>query len=111
MEDIRTNISRRAFLKGAAGAAAAAGMAGAMPGWTGEALADPRRRGRMDDIEHVVILMQENRSFDHYYGTMRGASFVWLFPANHGHRGTVLACGFRSGQQRSAVARGGVTAV
>ena len=28
--------------------------------------------GQMSDIEHVVILMQENRSFDHYYGTMHG---------------------------------------
>jgi phospholipase C len=37
-----------------------------------EALAEPRRAGRLDDVEHVVILMQENRSFDHYYGTMRG---------------------------------------
>jgi phospholipase C len=25
---------------------------------------------RLGDIEHVVILMQENRSFDHYFGTM-----------------------------------------
>jgi phospholipase C len=25
---------------------------------------------RLRDIEHVVILMQENRSFDHYFGTM-----------------------------------------
>jgi phospholipase C len=24
------------------------------------------------DVEHVVFLMQENRSFDHYFGTMRG---------------------------------------
>ena len=24
------------------------------------------------DVKHVVILMQENRSFDHYYGTMSG---------------------------------------
>ena len=23
-------------------------------------------------IEHVVLLMQENRSFDHYFGTMPG---------------------------------------
>ena len=35
-------------------------------------MAQPRRRGSLDDVEHVVILMQENRSFDHYYGTMRG---------------------------------------
>ena len=26
----------------------------------------------MDDIRHVVILMQENRSFDHYFGTLSG---------------------------------------
>ncbi|MFF3734985.1 phosphocholine-specific phospholipase C [Streptomyces sp. NPDC002476] len=26
----------------------------------------------MDDIQHVVILMQENRSFDHYFGTLNG---------------------------------------
>jgi phospholipase C len=28
--------------------------------------------GTIADVEHVVILMQENRSFDHYFGTMRG---------------------------------------
>jgi phospholipase C len=26
----------------------------------------------LSDVKHVVILMQENRSFDHYYGTMPG---------------------------------------
>jgi len=26
----------------------------------------------LSDIEHVVILMQENRSFDHYFGTLSG---------------------------------------
>ncbi|MGH6859003.1 MAG: phosphocholine-specific phospholipase C [Phyllobacterium sp.] len=35
--------------------------------------ADPHcKQGSLKDIEHVVILMQENRSFDHYYGTLRG---------------------------------------
>jgi phospholipase C len=29
-------------------------------------------KGKLADIEHVVILMQENRSFDHYFGTLRG---------------------------------------
>lgn len=29
-------------------------------------------RGRLSDIEHVVILIQENRSFDHYFGALRG---------------------------------------
>jgi phospholipase C len=28
--------------------------------------------GRLEDIEHVVILMQENRSFDHYFGVLSG---------------------------------------
>jgi phospholipase C len=28
--------------------------------------------GSITDIKHVVILMQENRSFDHYFGTLQG---------------------------------------
>jgi phospholipase C len=31
-----------------------------------------RVTGTIADLRHVVILMQENRSFDHYYGTLRG---------------------------------------
>src|SRR3954447_24054382 len=30
------------------------------------------RRGTIADVEHIVIMMQENRSFDHYFGTLRG---------------------------------------
>jgi phospholipase C len=30
------------------------------------------RRGSFREIKHVVVLMQENRSFDHYFGTMAG---------------------------------------
>ncbi|MFF0635978.1 phosphocholine-specific phospholipase C [Nocardia sp. NPDC004151] len=37
-----------------------------------EALAEPGRSGSLDQVQHVVILMQENRSFDHYFGTMSG---------------------------------------
>ncbi len=33
---------------------------------------DPPRRSLPGDIKHVVILMQENRSFDHYFGTLAG---------------------------------------
>jgi phospholipase C len=32
--------------------------------------ADPAGTGSLGDIEHFVFLMQENRSFDHYFGTM-----------------------------------------
>src|SRR5262250_1128999 len=30
------------------------------------------RSGTIEDVGHIVILMQENRSFDHYFGTMNG---------------------------------------
>jgi len=30
------------------------------------------RTGSIDDVEHIVFLMQENRSFDHYFGVMQG---------------------------------------
>jgi len=35
-------------------------------------MAAPARKGGLKAVEHVIVLMQENRSFDHYYGTMRG---------------------------------------
>ena len=28
--------------------------------------------GTIDDVQHVVFLMQENRAFDHYFGSLRG---------------------------------------
>jgi phospholipase C len=61
---------RRRFLKLMAGGA----VASAFPLSIERALAIPahRRTGTIDDVEHIVILMQENRSFDHYFGTLRG---------------------------------------
>src|SRR5579859_3014294 len=60
--------NRRLFLQGTA--AALAGW----PSMIRRALAIPAalRSGTIMDVEHVVILMQENRSFDHYFGTLRG---------------------------------------
>ncbi len=45
-----------------------------MPLGIRQALAIPahNRHGSIEDIEHIVVLMQENRAFDHYFGTMRG---------------------------------------
>ena len=62
---------RRDLLKLAAGAATGAA---ALPPAIAQALALPAngKTGTIKDVEHVVILMQENRSFDHYYGTLRG---------------------------------------
>ncbi|MFF3753301.1 phosphocholine-specific phospholipase C [Streptomyces sp. NPDC002018] len=31
-----------------------------------------RRTGTIKDVDHIVVLMQENRSFDHYFGSLRG---------------------------------------
>lgn len=40
------------------------------------------RGGTIQDVEHVVILMQENRGFDHYFGTLNGVrGFGDRFPA------------------------------
>ena len=30
------------------------------------------RTGTIKDVEYIVILTQEDRSFDHYFGTLRG---------------------------------------
>jgi phospholipase C len=64
----RSGLTRRSFL----GGVAAAGALGALPAGMAEALAEPRASGSLSDVEHVVVLMQENRSFDHYYGTVKG---------------------------------------
>src|SRR5215469_14390579 len=39
-----------------------------------KALAIPanNRTGTIQDVEHIVVLMQENRPFDHHFGTLRG---------------------------------------
>ncbi len=63
--------TRRALLRaGPPAAATAALMAGALD----RALATPAGKGSgtLMDVDHIVILMQENRSFDHYFGTLAG---------------------------------------
>jgi phospholipase C len=69
-----TSTSRRDFLRVAAQAAGAAAAMGALPAGIRNALAIPANDATrsIKDIEHIVILMQENRSFDHYFGTLRG---------------------------------------
>ncbi|WP_434587793.1 phosphocholine-specific phospholipase C [Streptomyces sp. A5-4] len=63
-------INRRRFLQIAGASAGAAALAGSI----GRAAAIPanRRSGTIDDVEHIVVLMQENRSFDHYFGALKG---------------------------------------
>ncbi len=52
----------------------AATAAGALPAAIARAAAINARvrTGTIADVGHVVILMQENRSFDHYFGVMKG---------------------------------------
>ncbi|MFF1256777.1 MULTISPECIES: phosphocholine-specific phospholipase C [unclassified Streptomyces] len=64
----RPELSRRTLI----GGAAAAGVLAALPLSLRTALAAPGRPGKLEDIQHVVVFMQENRSFDHYFGTMQG---------------------------------------
>lgn len=65
--------SRRDFLKKAALLAAGGGIVGGFPASIHKALAiEPEPGSTWLDAEHVVILMQENRSFDHCYGALRG---------------------------------------
>jgi len=48
------------------------------------------RTGTVQDVEHVVILMQENRSFDHYFGALNGVrGFADRFPIPVGPNRTV----------------------
>jgi phospholipase C len=60
-----SEISRADLLKAGVGAATMALTARS----AGAATAAP---SRLNDIDHFVILMQENRSFDHYFGSLRG---------------------------------------
>jgi phospholipase C len=63
-------INRRRFLQLAGGATA---MSVLSPSIARAAAIEPdRRSGTIRDVDHIVVLMQENRSFDHYFGTLRG---------------------------------------
>lgn len=68
-------FTRRRLL-GAAAATGGALTMSALPPNVRKALAAPSssKKPSLRDIEHVVLLMQENRSFDHYFGTMSGVA-------------------------------------
>jgi len=71
-----SSFDRRAFLLSATAAMA-------LPPAVAKALAIDAdvRTGTLKDVEHVVILMQENRAFDHYFGGMNGVrGFADRFP-------------------------------
>ncbi|HTU86897.1 MAG TPA: phospholipase C, phosphocholine-specific [Solirubrobacteraceae bacterium] len=63
-------MDRRRFLQLAGGSIAATMLSDSIA----RALAIPANHATrsLEDVEHIVVLMQENRSFDHYFGVMRG---------------------------------------
>jgi phospholipase C len=65
-----TAVNRRRFLQLTGGTAAASMLSTSIA--RAAAVQANRRTGTLKDVEHVVVLMQENRSFDHYFGAMRG---------------------------------------
>jgi phospholipase C len=78
-----TGSNRRTFLRTLASAGGATVALSTFPPAIQRALAigAHRKTGTIRDVEHVVILTQENRSFDHYFGTLNGVrGFADRFP-------------------------------
>lgn len=76
-------VSRRKFLRATVGTLAAASAPvllgqnkarAALPPEIQQALSIPAHAptGTVADVQHVVIFMQENRGFDHYFGSLQG---------------------------------------
>jgi phospholipase C len=68
------STSRRKFIQGTVQSGIAAATLAAFPPSIRKALAIPafHETGTIRDVKHVVILTQENRAFDHYFGTLAG---------------------------------------
>ncbi|NUR40974.1 MAG: phospholipase C, phosphocholine-specific [Streptomyces sp.] len=63
-------VNRRRFLQVAGATTAFTALSNSIQ--RAAALPANHRTGSIEDVEHIVVLMQENRSFDHYFGTLRG---------------------------------------
>jgi len=69
-----SGLSRRQFVVSGAAVAGAAALAGSLPeALQRAAAATPPKGINLSEVKHLVFLMQENRSFDHYFGTYPGA--------------------------------------
>lgn len=68
------SLDRRRFLQLSGGVAAGAALSQLLGESVARAASIPANRatGSIKDVEHVVIFMQENRAFDHYFGTLNG---------------------------------------
>jgi phospholipase C len=66
-------MGRRTFVGSAAAVAGAAGLAGVLPANLARAATRSPREFDLSQVKHLVFQMQENRSFDHYFGAFPGA--------------------------------------
>jgi phospholipase C len=65
-----SEVNRRRFLQLAGATTAFSALSASIE--RAAALPAHHRTGSIEDVEHIVVLMQENRSFDHYFGKLRG---------------------------------------
>ncbi|MEV7405781.1 phosphocholine-specific phospholipase C [Streptomyces sp. NPDC091267] len=65
-----SQLNRRRFLQIAGATAGFSALSQSIS--RAAAIPASRRAGSLHDVEHIVVLMQENRSFDHYFGALRG---------------------------------------
>ncbi|MCT7354067.1 phospholipase C, phosphocholine-specific [Streptomyces sp. 15-116A] len=63
-------VNRRRFLQLAGATTAFSALSASIE--RAAALPAAHRTGSIEDVEHIVVLMQENRSFDHYFGRLKG---------------------------------------
>ncbi|MFE6159239.1 phosphocholine-specific phospholipase C [Streptomyces sp. NPDC056486] len=63
-------LNRRRFLQITGATAGFAALSSSID--RAAAIPAARRTGSLKDVEHIVVLMQENRSFDQYFGAMKG---------------------------------------
>jgi phospholipase C len=70
---LRPQVNRRTFVGSAAAVAGAAGLAGFLPENLARAATRSPREFDLSQVKHLVFQMQENRSFDHYFGTFPDA--------------------------------------
>ena len=104
------SLSRRQLLKAGATLGAAELVGGLLSGCGGKMGSGGSGPGpgstcaKITDIDHVVIVIQENRSFDHYFGSYRGvrgfadpsAAFQQPYPGNTPTRPRACCCPFTS---------------
>ncbi len=93
-------LTRRQLLAGGA-ATAGVGLSSRLGHLVERAYAaEPTACAPLSDIEHVVFVMQENRSYDHYFGTYRKPSRGFSDPDALRHRGVFKQHGYSAKESK-----------